>query len=131
MGTTAKIELLIIMVLLAVLARYLEQEIKPRSAEEKSPEMERLLILADLEKPPRLPNIPQQRQQRRALRTHTVRSGDTLERIARRQLGDARRWREIHTMNRNLLRRPEDLRPGMELRLPPRVNDRPQRPSHH
>ena len=51
-------------------------------------------------------------------RTYTVQKGDMLERIARRELGDGRRANEIFEMNRDQLSSPDDIQPGMELKLP-------------
>lgn len=48
--------------------------------------------------------------------TWTVRSGETLERIARRALGEGSRWHEIALMNG--LEAPFTIRIGQELRLP-------------
>jgi nucleoid-associated protein YgaU len=50
--------------------------------------------------------------------TYVVRQGDTLRAIAARVYGDAERWRRIFHANRRLLDSPEDLLPGMELRIP-------------
>jgi len=51
--------------------------------------------------------------------TYTVAEGDTLFRIARYELGDAKRWAEIYQLNRDLIGRDfNHLRPGTELLLP-------------
>lgn len=51
--------------------------------------------------------------------TYTVREGDTLFDIARRQLGKASRWNEIYELNRSVLgENLENLRPGMQIQLP-------------
>jgi nucleoid-associated protein YgaU len=50
--------------------------------------------------------------------TYVVRQGDTLRAIAARVYGDEERWRRIFNANRRLLDSPEDLLPGMELRIP-------------
>lgn len=55
-----------------------------------------------------------------ASRTYVVRKGDTLSEIAQRELGSARRWREIYELNRSRMRSPETLRDGTELILPAR-----------
>ncbi len=52
--------------------------------------------------------------------TYVVRPGDTLRRIAARVYGNEERWRRIFDANRRLLNRPDDLLPGMELRIPRR-----------
>ncbi|GIK15486.1 MAG: hypothetical protein BroJett003_04500 [Planctomycetota bacterium] len=51
-------------------------------------------------------------------RQHEVRNGETLYSIARTVLGDASRWKEIHEMNKDVLRDPAQVRAGMRLRLP-------------
>jgi nucleoid-associated protein YgaU len=51
--------------------------------------------------------------------TYTVREGDTLFDIARKQLGQASRWTELYEANRSTLgENLENLRPGVTLRLP-------------
>ena len=50
---------------------------------------------------------------------YTVREGDTLFDIARKQLGQASRWTELYELNRAALgENLENLRPGVTLRLP-------------
>lgn len=51
--------------------------------------------------------------------TYVVRPGDTLNSIARRTYGNPALWERIFDANRDLLRSPDDLRVGQELRLPP------------
>lgn len=51
-------------------------------------------------------------------RVYTVRSGDTLVRIAERQLGSPGRARELASLNG--IKDPDDLSVGRELKLPPR-----------
>ncbi|MEV4515637.1 BTAD domain-containing putative transcriptional regulator [Dactylosporangium sp. NPDC049525] len=59
-------------------------------------------------------------------RSYTVRRGDTLARIAARQIGDANRWPEIFTLNRGVyfdrvggtFTNPDLIYPGWTLRLP-------------
>lgn len=50
--------------------------------------------------------------------THTVVRGDTLWGIARRHLGDGRRYREIFELNRDQIQNPNLIFPGQVLRLP-------------
>ena len=51
-------------------------------------------------------------------RTYVVKRGDVLGRIAQRELGTSKRWREILELNADRLKRPEDLWVGMKLKLP-------------
>jgi LysM repeat protein len=53
--------------------------------------------------------------------TYVVRSGDTLSGIASRLLGSTQRYEEIFEANRHQLNSPDDLHPGMELVIPPKV----------
>ena len=64
------------------------------------------------------PEQPAPAETIRKNRTYTVQKGDMLERIARRELGDGRRSTEIFEMNRDQLSSPDDIQPGMVLRLP-------------
>lgn len=52
-------------------------------------------------------------------RVYAVRQGDTLSSIARNELGQVSRWREIRDLNRDRLPDPDKVLPGMKLRLPP------------
>ena len=51
-------------------------------------------------------------------RTYTVKPGDSLWRIAARELGSGRRWQEIYALNRELISNPSLIFPGQELTLP-------------
>jgi nucleoid-associated protein YgaU len=51
--------------------------------------------------------------------SYTVKSGDSLSKIAKSQLGDGGRWREIYELNVELIGKDPDLiHPGQQLRLP-------------
>ncbi len=49
---------------------------------------------------------------------YTVRSGDTLSKIARAHLGSARLYPEIFEANRPMLTHPDKIYPGQVLRIP-------------
>ena len=49
---------------------------------------------------------------------YEVRAGDTLSEISHSALGTATRWKEILELNQDVLKRAEDLRVGMKLKLP-------------
>lgn len=52
-------------------------------------------------------------------KTYTVDSGDNLSAIAKQELGDANRWREIYELNKEVIgNNPDLIQPGMELKLP-------------
>lgn len=51
-------------------------------------------------------------------RVYTVRRGDSLSKIARKQLGDANRWPEIFDLNRSVINNPNVIFPGQVLLLP-------------
>lgn len=55
-----------------------------------------------------------------AAKTYTVVKGDTLSRIAARQLGSGSRMNEIIAVNKGLIDDPDDIRVGMVLKLPAR-----------
>jgi nucleoid-associated protein YgaU len=54
----------------------------------------------------------------RAGRVHVVVKGDTLFSLAQRYYGDRSRFREIYAANSQIMTSPNDLRIGMELRIP-------------
>jgi nucleoid-associated protein YgaU len=53
-----------------------------------------------------------------ALPTVRVERHDTLRKIAQRIYGDQDRWKDIYDANRNVLRRPEDVKVGQVLVVP-------------
>jgi nucleoid-associated protein YgaU len=53
-----------------------------------------------------------------AARSYTVESGDTLSKIAKRELGDAGKWRVIFEANRDTIKDPDLIHPGQVLAIP-------------
>ena len=53
-----------------------------------------------------------------AERTYTVKSGDSLSAIAKREYGDANQWRRIFEANRDKIDNPDLIHPGQELKIP-------------
>jgi nucleoid-associated protein YgaU len=53
-----------------------------------------------------------------AATTYTVRKGDTLSAIAKREYGDANAWRRIYDANRDKIENPDLIHPGQELTIP-------------
>ncbi len=52
-------------------------------------------------------------------KVYTVKSGDTLSRIAQQELGDANRWREIYELNKQAIgMNPNLILPGQKLQIP-------------
>lgn len=49
---------------------------------------------------------------------YRVKWGESLSSIALRTLGDAERYLEIYRLNRNQMKNPDDLHPGMVLKIP-------------
>ena len=52
------------------------------------------------------------------VKTYTVKSGDCLWNIAKKQLGDGSRWKEIHDLNRDKISNPNLIHPGLVLVMP-------------
>ncbi|MFT5752087.1 MAG: nucleoid-associated protein YgaU [Flavobacteriales bacterium] len=49
---------------------------------------------------------------------HTVKSGDTLGKIAKHYYGDAMKYRNIFASNSDILKNPDVIHPGQELIIP-------------
>jgi len=49
---------------------------------------------------------------------YTVKSGDTLSKIAKWHLGDARRYMDIFNLNKDILDNPDLIKVGQKLKLP-------------
>jgi nucleoid-associated protein YgaU len=53
-----------------------------------------------------------------ASQTYTVKSGDTLSKIAREHLGDANAYMDIFNANKDQLNDPDKIKPGQVLKIP-------------
>ena len=51
-------------------------------------------------------------------KTYTVKSGDTLSKIAKEHLGDANAYMKIFNANKDQLSDPDKIRPGQVLKIP-------------
>jgi len=51
-------------------------------------------------------------------RVHVVKDGESLWKIAKVELGNGDRWKEIYEMNRDVLAKPEAVHKGQRLRIP-------------
>ena len=51
-------------------------------------------------------------------KTYTVKTGDTLSKIAKEHLGDANAYQEIFNANRDQLSDPDKIKPGQVLKIP-------------
>jgi nucleoid-associated protein YgaU len=54
-----------------------------------------------------------------AARTYTVVAGDSLSKIAKREYGDAAKWRLIFEANRDKISDPDLIHPGQVFTIPP------------
>ena len=52
------------------------------------------------------------------MRVHTVQSGDSLSKIAKEFYGDANRYNEIFEANREVIKDPDLIYPGQQIRIP-------------
>ena len=61
---------------------------------------------------------PQPTPAKASIKTYTVKSGDTLSEIAKRELGSANKYMEIFNANRDQLTDPDKIKPGQVLKIP-------------
>ena len=54
-----------------------------------------------------------------ATKIHEVVPGDNLSKIAKREYGDASKWKLIFEANRDILKDPDKIYPGQKLKIPP------------
>jgi LysM repeat protein len=52
-----------------------------------------------------------------SVKTYTVRSGDSLARIASKHYGSKAKWKKIYDMNRDVIEDPDNVKPGTVLKL--------------
>jgi nucleoid-associated protein YgaU len=64
------------------------------------------------------PAAPAQAPAQAQARFYTVKSGDSLSKIAAEVYGDANAWRQIFDANQPLLKDPDKIYPGQALRIP-------------
>jgi len=50
--------------------------------------------------------------------TYTVKSGDSLSKIAKHIYGDGNKWHRIYEANRDKIKNPDLIHPGQELTIP-------------
>ena len=53
-----------------------------------------------------------------ASRYYTIKSGDTLSKIAKEQYGDANQYKKIFEANREVIGDPDKIYPGQQIRIP-------------
>jgi nucleoid-associated protein YgaU len=51
-------------------------------------------------------------------RTYVVVKGDSLSKIAKREYGDAAKWRRIYEANKDIIKDPDLIYPGQALKIP-------------
>jgi nucleoid-associated protein YgaU len=51
-------------------------------------------------------------------KTYVVVNGDSLSKIAKREYGDASKWHRIYDANRDIIKDPDLIYPGQELKVP-------------
>lgn len=69
------------------------------------------------------PAIPMAPDAAAAARRYTVKSGDSLSAIAKREYGDATKWRRIYDANRDQISNPDLIHPGQDLTIPAAEGD--------
>ena len=62
--------------------------------------------------------IPQPTPAKATMKTYTVKSGDTLGEIAKRELGSAGKYMDIFNANKDQLTDPDKIKPGQVLKIP-------------
>jgi nucleoid-associated protein YgaU len=67
---------------------------------------------------PAAPAAPQPTATVGSGKTYVVVKGDSLSKIAKREYGDAGKWRTIYEANKDQIKDPDLIYPGQELRVP-------------
>jgi nucleoid-associated protein YgaU len=53
-----------------------------------------------------------------AYKIYTIKSGDTLSKIAKHEYGNANDWRKIAEANQDTIKNPDKIFPGQEIKIP-------------
>ena len=53
-----------------------------------------------------------------AYKLYTIKSGDSLSRIAKHEYGNANDWRRIFEANQDTIKNPDKIFPGQEIKIP-------------
>jgi len=53
-----------------------------------------------------------------SFKIYTIVSGDTLSKIAKRELGNANAWRKIFDANKDVIKDPDKIYPGQKIKIP-------------
>ena len=64
------------------------------------------------------PTAPEPTSTSGSARTYVVVKGDTLSGIAKREYGDANKWPTIYEANKDVIKNPDLIYPGQQLRIP-------------
>ncbi len=67
---------------------------------------------------PAAPVAPEHVGTSESAKTYVVVHGDSLSKIAKREYGDASKWPRIYDANRDLIKNPDLIYPGQELKIP-------------
>ena len=78
-------------------------------------------VVADIKAASPTPAVGTPGQSGAAESTYTVKSGDTLSKIAKEKLGDGNAYMEIFNANRDQLSDPDKIKPGQVLKIPHQV----------
>jgi nucleoid-associated protein YgaU len=54
---------------------------------------------------------------------YEIRKGDSLSAIAKREYGDASKWRTIYEANRDVIKNPDLIYPGQKIKIPKENNN--------
>jgi nucleoid-associated protein YgaU len=99
--------------------RYKEQE---KIEEEKIPEEETFLeeeVISQKEEKetPELVSIPKE-ESKPKFHLYVIQENDTLEKISYKFYGTVRKWRLVYEANKDVLKRPDRIYPGIEIKIP-------------
>ena len=53
-----------------------------------------------------------------AYKMYTIKSGDSLSKIAKREYGNANDWHKIFEANKDIIKDPDKIFPGQEIKIP-------------
>lgn len=70
--------------------------------------------------------VTEKTEAREELRDYKVQKDETLQKISMKLFGTTKKWKKIYNLNKEVLKSPDKLRPGMVIKVPKSESEKPK-----